>query len=207
MDSFVISHTSQIFRLWVRAALSACSSTWVAGARVPQQAARLIKAFPKQLRLPPLSQSSAAPVFAPDVTVESGGGARLGLCRRCSETGVPLWPQWKQHQLNLCERLRAVRRVPGRVRTAPLGLSHTGVTLTTLLRLQRTSFSLLWIPLLSRANSRRTFSLYFPPVIVCFLEIYWRTQRKRTVHTMELWIKLMLLYSCCFGASADFDGR
>ncbi|KAJ8403684.1 hypothetical protein AAFF_G00350100 [Aldrovandia affinis] len=23
---------------------------------------------------------------------------------------------------------------------------------------------------------------------------------------MELWIKLMLLYSCCFGASADFDG-
>ncbi|XP_071383394.1 nephronectin a isoform X1 [Centroberyx affinis] len=24
---------------------------------------------------------------------------------------------------------------------------------------------------------------------------------------MELWIKLMLLYSCCFGASADFDGR
>ncbi|XP_029353138.1 nephronectin a isoform X7 [Echeneis naucrates] len=24
---------------------------------------------------------------------------------------------------------------------------------------------------------------------------------------MEFWIKLMLLYSCCFGASADFDGR
>ncbi|KAJ8383002.1 hypothetical protein SKAU_G00037800 [Synaphobranchus kaupii] len=28
-----------------------------------------------------------------------------------------------------------------------------------------------------------------------------------TIHIdMELWIKLMLLYSCCFGSSADFDG-
>lgn len=35
----------------------------------------------------------------------------------------------------------------------------------------------------------------------------WKQRGRVTPEIMELWIKLMLLCSCSFGASADFDGR
>lgn len=197
---------------------------------VPPQATRLIKAFPKHARHgAPCGVSSSRLhrswryIGKKALPPRHLRCSRRSLVRRSvrnSDCSACSWLESSPTELvrggdtELCALLPA-ECVPLHTHTRTLAHKHRGHSVSR----QRTGFSpepLEYPKWTVRGASRALLPVHLKRAskkLHCFLvSAFWITKNNKqrgraTLEIMDLWIKLMLLCSCWFGARADFDSR